>query len=135
VQFLDVQARSYFCAYLGGGYTQFHQDGHGTVDSGHLCLHGFNEVVMLRRIPEHHKINVFATIPMRKVPRTISEARHALYQLPHDDGYDKVRFHEHIPMSIFHLSRCIPHHALFIVQENKALWPTKNTINEWRKLK
>jgi hypothetical protein len=24
---------------------------------------------------------------------------------------------------------------LLIGQENKALWPTKDTINEWRKLK
>ena len=30
--------------------THFHQDGHGTVDSGHLCLSGFNEVIMLRRV-------------------------------------------------------------------------------------
>jgi len=29
-------------------FTHFHQDGHGTVDSGHLCLAGFNEVVMLK---------------------------------------------------------------------------------------
>ena len=36
-------------------FTHFHQDGHGTVDSGHLCMSGFNEVVMLRRLTERHK--------------------------------------------------------------------------------
>ena len=38
-----------------GASTWFHQDGHGTVDSGHQCLTGRNEVVMLRRLDEAHK--------------------------------------------------------------------------------
>jgi hypothetical protein len=33
-----------------GSYTDFHLDGFGTVDPGHLCLSGYNEVVMLRRL-------------------------------------------------------------------------------------
>jgi hypothetical protein len=37
-----------------GSFTKFHRDGGGTVDSGHLCLEGYNEVVMLRRIPHCH---------------------------------------------------------------------------------
>ena len=36
-------------------FTYFHQNGHGTVDSGHWCLSGYNEVVMLRRLTERHK--------------------------------------------------------------------------------
>lgn len=40
-----------------GSFTAIHQDGFGTVDSGHLCLQGANEVVMLRRLPEVHKKN------------------------------------------------------------------------------
>jgi hypothetical protein len=39
----------------GGGFTQTHQDGHGTVNSGHVCLSGYNEVIMLRRLPTRHK--------------------------------------------------------------------------------
>lgn len=35
----------------GGGYTTWHRDGFGTVDSGHANLHGYNEVVMMRRLP------------------------------------------------------------------------------------
>ena len=31
--------------------------GYGTVDSGHLCLSGYNEVVMLRRLPKGHDLN------------------------------------------------------------------------------
>ena len=33
--------------YFGEGFTFFHQDGHGTVDSGHLNLTGFSDVIML----------------------------------------------------------------------------------------
>ena len=40
-----------------GSITHFHQDGHGSVDSGHQCIQGYNEVVMLRRLPEIHKKN------------------------------------------------------------------------------
>lgn len=40
-----------------GSVTAFHQDGHGTVDSGHQCLQGRNDVVMLRRMDEQHKLN------------------------------------------------------------------------------
>ena len=36
-------------------FTHLHQDGHGTVDSGYLCLSGCNEVVMLRRMTEERK--------------------------------------------------------------------------------
>ena len=28
--------------------------GYGTVDSGHLCLSGYNEVVIIRRLPKGH---------------------------------------------------------------------------------
>jgi hypothetical protein len=35
--------------------TYFHQDGHGTVDSGHYCMSGYNEVIMMRRLTERHK--------------------------------------------------------------------------------
>lgn len=63
-----------------------HQDGHGTVDSGHTCLSGFNEVVMLRRLPEAHKINACREIPnLFGSPRNNEQARDVLYNLPHDD--------------------------------------------------
>ena len=35
-----------------GGRTWFHEDGNGTVDSGHQCMTGPNEVIMLRRITD-----------------------------------------------------------------------------------
>ena len=58
-----------------GGFTSFHQDGHGTVDSGHSCLAGYNEVVMLRRLPDEHKRNAMDYLP---------EGHDALYEKPHD---------------------------------------------------
>jgi len=33
-----------------GSFTHFHQDGHGTVDSGHQCLRGANEVKLRLRL-------------------------------------------------------------------------------------
>lgn len=52
--------------------TDHHRDGNGVVDSGHLNLHGFNEVVILRRLPEHH------------LERAMKLSGGCLYQLPHD---------------------------------------------------
>lgn len=39
----------------GGAFTILHQDGFGSVDSGHTNLAGYNEVVMLRRLSEREK--------------------------------------------------------------------------------
>ncbi|CAM9938306.1 unnamed protein product, partial [Phaeothamnion confervicola] len=41
-----------------GASTHVHQDGHGTVDSGHLCLTGRNDVVILRRMDAVNKAHV-----------------------------------------------------------------------------
>lgn len=57
----------------GGAFTGFHQDGTGTVDSGHSCLTGYNEVVMLRRLPENHKVYAMSFVEDG-----------AVYGLPHD---------------------------------------------------
>lgn len=70
----------------GGGYTQVHQDGHGTVDSGHSNLSGFNEVVMLRRLPECHKLQACKLIPTMSGECSDDDAISTLYKLPHDDG-------------------------------------------------
>jgi hypothetical protein len=45
-----------------GSFTALHQDGNGTVDSGHQCLTGYNEVLMLRRMPESHKTNAICIL-------------------------------------------------------------------------
>ena len=37
------------CITPGGDFTSLHQDGNGTVDSGHCCHEGDNEVLMLQR--------------------------------------------------------------------------------------
>ena len=34
-----------------------HVLGFGTVDSGHLCVSGYNEVILLRRLPKGHDTN------------------------------------------------------------------------------
>ena len=47
--------------------------GYGTVDSGHLCLSGYNEVVMLRRLPNGHERNA------------IHADRKSFFEMPHAD--------------------------------------------------
>ncbi len=71
----------------GGGFTHLHQDGHGTVDSGHTVLAGYNEVVMLRRLTERHKRNACSMVSGTMFGPTSYDA---LYGLPHGD--DQVRF-------------------------------------------
>lgn len=68
-------------AYLtpGGGFTQLHMDGHGTVDSGHTCINGFNEVIMLRRLDEDHVTNACRMVP------TVGDGEfNALFHQAHD---------------------------------------------------
>lgn len=63
-------------------FTQMHQDGHGTVDSGHLCLSGYNEVVIFRRLTERHKMNALALLKGQG-----SELKYdGLGDLPHGDN-------------------------------------------------
>lgn len=64
-----------------GSFTNFHQDGHGTVDSGHQCLSGYNEVVMLRRLTETHKRNAITILNGGD-----SFYHDSLYGLPHAEG-------------------------------------------------
>jgi hypothetical protein len=68
-------------------FTQCHQDGHGTVDSGHLCLSGFNEVVMIRRLSQRHKMHALALLKGKGVRLRYD----GLYDLPHGDYLVSVR--------------------------------------------
>lgn len=65
-------------------FTYFHQDGNGTVDSGHLCVSGYNEIVMLRRLTERHKKHALGLLTSdNKNPDTFFDG---LYGQPHSDG-------------------------------------------------
>ena len=87
-------------------FTQVHQDGYGTVDSGHLCLAGYNEVVMLRRLTERHKKHALSLL--RGEDRTM--CYDGLYDLPHGDHSVRTWWHRgigsipqrksHIPLGI-----------------------------------
>ena len=61
-----------------GGRTWFHEDGNGTVDSGHQCMTGRNEVVMLRRITD---------VPTRlNAMHKLNGAEGVDHARPHDDA-------------------------------------------------
>lgn len=81
-------------------FTQVHQDGHGTVDSGHLCLSGYNEVVMLRRMPERHKIHALSLL--RGEGRQGAEYD-GLYSEPHADQLVSIHFAQNVidPVNLF----------------------------------
>jgi len=89
----------------GGGFTHLHQDGHGTVDSGHYVLSGYNEVVMFRRMTERHKQRACRMTPGHGNAINGNEAYDALYSLPHWD------------------------------QGQRPDWPHKKTIEEWKEMK
>ena len=73
-------------------FTLFHQDGFGTVDSGHLCISGYNEVVMLRRLPERHKEHALSLLKGKGQELCYNE----LYELPHGDGLVSSSFKSQI---------------------------------------
>jgi hypothetical protein len=66
-------------------FTHFHQDGFGTVDSGHVCLQGYNEVVMLRRLPVDHRENAMNILTRKSSEHCPFDG---LYKQPH--GQDNV---------------------------------------------
>ena len=75
----------YLYATPPGSFTHFHQDGHGTVDSGHLCIHGHNEVIVLRRVPECHKRNALGILLGGEATGSMT-AESAMFHQPHQDG-------------------------------------------------
>jgi hypothetical protein len=67
-----------------GTFTHFHQDGHGSVDSGHQVISGYNEICMLRRLPERHKRH--AMWLLTGGGKSEGAFYDALYSEPHGDG-------------------------------------------------
>ena len=73
-------------------WTFFHQDGNGTVDSGHQCLTGRNHVIMLRRLNEADKKRAMMILggDLRKGGDQGAEGGmtggDSLYELPHGPG-------------------------------------------------
>ena len=53
------------------------------MDSGHLCVKGYNEIIMLRRLTERHKMNALRLLTGDpKDPDTYFDG---LYGQPHGD--------------------------------------------------
>lgn len=83
-----------------------HVLGFGTVDSGHLCLSGYNEVILLRRLPKGHDTNAMLN--------TLGDD---VFKTPHYNE-EQVRIPQIIPWRIQHcptlkstlVSRCCVHH-------------------------
>jgi hypothetical protein len=61
-------------------YTHFHRDGHGTVDSGHFVVSGYNEVVILRRLTWRHTQHAM---------KLLGYPPASLEKEPHDDQGDQ----------------------------------------------
>ena len=70
-------------------FTHFHQDGFGTVDSGHLCLAGYNEIIMLRRLPLDHQVTAMNILTRGRCSNDPTMPQYdGLNRLPH--GLDNV---------------------------------------------
>lgn len=78
----------------------------GTVDSGHLCLSGYNEVIMLRRMPEEHKHRALYLLNGEKSCVDANGCAYdGLYGLPHGDSLGE-----------------------------KPMWPTSDAIQKCREM-
>jgi hypothetical protein len=100
-----------------------HVLGFGTVDSGHLCLSGYNEVILLRRLPKGHDRNAMLNALGGDVFRT-----------PHHND-EKVRIPQLSPLSDFEV-----HMSLTLCassQEGMKLckWPGNDEIMRMKSLK
>ncbi len=115
-----------------GAFTSFHQDGHGTVDSGHTCIAGYNEVVMLRRLPEDHKCNA-----IRYMSKKVERGRKPLYEAPHDRVQVRMRAISSPNTLLSWLQVVITHRmVVFICPKSDAkLWPKNAKIKEWERMK
>jgi hypothetical protein len=125
-----------------GGFTHFHQDGHGTVDSGHFCMSGYNEVVILRRLTERHKKHALWILTRdRKSSKSGLDFYDGLYQLPHDDNLVSIPCNylsenEHgFLISTVLLSFRYNITQIFTdyrqrIKGIKPSWPSKEAINE-----
>lgn len=78
---------------LAGSFTSLHQDGNGTVDSGHTALEGHNEVFILPRTEEEsEKIRVVDVLLGGAGDPQSKNAIQALYKLPHDEEGNLLTF-------------------------------------------
>ncbi|GAX10199.1 hypothetical protein FisN_3Lh394 [Fistulifera solaris] len=107
----------------GGGFTSLHQDGEGTVDSGHSCITGYNEVVMLRRMPEEHKH--FAAEQL---------GYDGVHRLPHDVGttYENIWPKKSVINKWEEMNYCP---SVFVLRPGQHLHINKGRLHTFRKVK
>jgi len=91
-----------------GSWTLFHLDGKGTVDSGHFCAAGYNEVVMLARNDPPHLRGAMKLMKRNSVV----QADALLYESPHDK-----------------------HQTQLPTGTIKSEWPIAKTIKDWERMK
>ena len=115
-------------------FTHFHQDGHGTVDSGHICLSGFNEVVMLRRMPEQHKKRALYILNEGDKRKGKNRSTYdGLYGFPHGDGLgEKPLWPSHDAIQECREMKYYP--SVFILKPGQLVHINKGRLHAFRKL-
>jgi len=111
-------------------FTHFHQDGFGTVDSGHLCLNGYNEVVMLRRLPERHKHHALHILNGNDRRSKLVEYD-ALYGMPHSDGEKPPWPDQH---AIDKCKEMNYYPSVFILKPGQLVHINKGRLHAFRKM-
>eukprot|EP00557_Chaetoceros_sp_GSL56_P005613 CAMPEP_0176496820 /NCGR_PEP_ID=MMETSP0200_2-20121128/11393_1 /TAXON_ID=947934 /ORGANISM="Chaetoceros sp., Strain GSL56" /LENGTH=931 /DNA_ID=CAMNT_0017894789 /DNA_START=80 /DNA_END=2875 /DNA_ORIENTATION=+ len=114
-----------------GSFTHFHQDGHGTVDSGHLCLRGYNEVVMLRRMSERHMENALHFLKCNDRRMTPGLLYDALYGLPHHNG-EKPLWPDNTAIENCKKFNYYP--CVFVLKPGQLLHINKGRLHAFRKM-
>jgi len=114
-------------------FTHFHQDGHGTVDSGHLCLSGYNEVVMLRRLPERHKRHALRILTGSYKNLGQGSSFEALYNMPHGDGLgEKPQWPDNDAIARCNdMNYCV---SRFILKPGQCVHINKGRLHAFRKV-
>ena len=96
----------------------------GTVDSGHLCLSGYNEVVMLRRLPERHKCNA-----LNLLTGSSQSSHDTLYGLPHRDNLVRQFWFRTL------VNRNLLRSNFTVIPQDPTLgWPTKESIGKCKEM-
>ncbi len=121
-------------------FTAFHQDGHGTVDSGHVCLSGHNEVIMLRRMPEGNKLHAMSILSGDD--KNGDGSYNALYGLPHLEGLSHFPLWVSAVMALLlfallsqaTISRCcspdLTHHSLLRSPQSILIFSPRRRLSE-----
>lgn len=115
-------------------FTHFHQDGFGTVDSIHVCLSGYNEVVIVRRMTEERKKHALYLLSRGdRCDIPTHRTYDGLYDLPHGDGCgERPMWPDHTSIDLCRKMNYCP--SVFILKPGQFVHINKGCLHAFRKM-